>query len=316
MITGAFVLLLSLATLGFVFWMGKNGLSQKTYDHYRVYLDESVSGLNVESPVKYKGVEVGSVSHIAIDKQDPDRIAVDLQIEKGIPIRANHVAFLGSQGITGLKYIEIIKEGNATAPLLKPGPEGYAVIRSSKSLLGKLEDSAMSISDKIDLTLTRINRTLSDQNIQNFSNILAHTETATRYLAERRATVDQLLTRIETILSDENLRHLSGTLRHADGSMAQVDALLQKHGDKTMQALADTLLKAQDTLRKVDALLASGAFDLQKISQPTLDRLDDVLLETKKTLQTAEALLEAIKQSPSDILFKTKAVKYGPGEAP
>ncbi len=43
---------------------------------------ESVSGLNVGSPVKYKGIKIGSVESLAIDSEDPNTIDVTVKILK------------------------------------------------------------------------------------------------------------------------------------------------------------------------------------------------------------------------------------------
>ena len=63
-------------------------------------MTESVSGLNPNAPVTYRGVDVGKVREIAIDREDPARVRVLLDIEGGTPVKEDTVAILVSQGIT------------------------------------------------------------------------------------------------------------------------------------------------------------------------------------------------------------------------
>jgi phospholipid/cholesterol/gamma-HCH transport system substrate-binding protein len=85
MLVGLFVIVASCGLVVAGFWLSI-GLSQKQFSTYVVYLDESASGLNVKSPVKYNGVQVGNVGTIKLDNKDPNRVEVFLNIEKGVPI--------------------------------------------------------------------------------------------------------------------------------------------------------------------------------------------------------------------------------------
>jgi len=295
MITGAFVLLFGAALLGFVFWMGKYGYENRSFDLYKVYLDESVSGLNVESPVKFRGVKVGSVKSIKISKTYPDKIEVTLQIEKGTPIRENVLAMLGSQGITGLKYIEITADRNyreKNPPLIKKNKNGFGVIRPGKSFLGKLGDSATTIAEKADTLLKKLNILLKEKNMENFEKILENTENATAYVKDKTKDIDRVIEQIKNLLSDDNLKNAKSILKE----------------------LKLVSREAKMLMAKIRSELKKGKFDLKKISEESLDHLDEVLEETKRTLRSAQNMVEDLQRSPSDIIFKSKEVKYGPGE--
>ncbi|MEO8102948.1 MAG: MCE family protein, partial [Betaproteobacteria bacterium] len=58
---GAFVLILGAALIAGVLWLASGGAFQKKYDLFLAVEEESVSGLNLNAPVKYNGVEVGKV---------------------------------------------------------------------------------------------------------------------------------------------------------------------------------------------------------------------------------------------------------------
>lgn len=60
-IVGTFVIGLFIALVAFMFWLGKYGDKATQFDYYYTYFEESVSGLNIASLVKLRGVEIGRV---------------------------------------------------------------------------------------------------------------------------------------------------------------------------------------------------------------------------------------------------------------
>src|SRR4051812_40223382 len=74
---------------------------------YYTKLVESVSGLELGTPVKQNGVQVGNITSINTDSTDISRSVVHFEVSHGTPMKTDMVATMGSYGITGLKYLEI-----------------------------------------------------------------------------------------------------------------------------------------------------------------------------------------------------------------
>ena len=106
-LVGAFVLALATALVGAALWLASGGAYQTHYDRYDASVEESVSGLNVKAPVKYNGVDVGNVERIWLDANNPQRVKLRFQIERGTPIKVDTVATLKTQGLTGIAYVEL-----------------------------------------------------------------------------------------------------------------------------------------------------------------------------------------------------------------
>jgi phospholipid/cholesterol/gamma-HCH transport system substrate-binding protein len=117
---GAFILLVIAFAVGFVLWYSdaNDGL---VYERYEIYYTGSVSGLDRGSSVRFLGVEVGSVRRLSIDKKDPTRVQVIVEIDDSAPISAATRASLGWQGVTGLLYVDLkeLADVDRSAPLLK-----------------------------------------------------------------------------------------------------------------------------------------------------------------------------------------------------
>src|ERR1700676_5633201 len=112
---GAFVLLVTAMALSFVLWY-TNQHEKRIYLRYEIYFQGSVSGLTPGSPVRYLGVDVGKVGRILIDPQQRNRVLVLADIEATPPIDGRTRASLSLLGITGLLFIDLKQDVDATAP--------------------------------------------------------------------------------------------------------------------------------------------------------------------------------------------------------
>ena len=117
-VVGAFVLVLGSALIAGVLWLASGGAFQTKYDLYLAIMEESVSGLNLNAPVKYNGVEVGKVRAIQLDPANADHVWLTFAIERGTPIRQDTVAVLKTQGLTGIAYVELSGGTRESPPLV------------------------------------------------------------------------------------------------------------------------------------------------------------------------------------------------------
>ncbi|MDE2089916.1 MAG: MCE family protein, partial [Gammaproteobacteria bacterium] len=106
-VVGLFVLVLGAALIGIVLWLSAGNFNRQAYVTYYAYMQESVSGLNVNAPVKYHGVDVGRVRRIMLDPHDPARVRLVLDVVRGTPVKTDTVAMLAAQGLTGIAYVEL-----------------------------------------------------------------------------------------------------------------------------------------------------------------------------------------------------------------
>ena len=72
-LVGLFVLLLGIAMIAGILWLSTGGPPEE-HDFYLSYMTESVSGLNVDAPVTYKGVDVGRVRDIRLNPENPEEV--------------------------------------------------------------------------------------------------------------------------------------------------------------------------------------------------------------------------------------------------
>ena len=290
---GLFVIAFVIALLILVFWLGKYGFEKKKFDEYSIYFKESVAGLNIGSSIKYKGFDVGSVSEIKLNPLNSEEIQVDISIKKGTPIKEDNYASLGNLGITGLKYIEL-KGGSNNSKLLEVNENGLRIIHSETSTLTNLVDSTTDITNELTIVLSQIKKLLNDENIKNISttivktqNSMANIEQFSSYLVNNEKKLDELL------------KNISVLAKNGNKSFESID-----NSANTFKALSTELL----------AEVKKGNFDVRDLSKESFDKLNKVLNSLDGTLLQTQNLIDNLNQSPSDILFKQKNIKNGPGE--
>jgi len=135
---GAFVLVLGAMLVTGLLWLLSGGVSRQSYDLYLAIETESVAGLNLAAPVKYNGVAVGKVQDIRLDPSNPDLVRLVFAIQHGVPIHADTVAVLNTQGLTGIAYVELSGGTRDAPPLLARPGEAYPQIRTRPSLGARL----------------------------------------------------------------------------------------------------------------------------------------------------------------------------------
>jgi len=158
---GLFIIGLAAAAVLFFIWLTSAGHRDDVL--YRIHFAESVSGLALGDPVKYRGVDVGSVKAMAIDPADPRLVQVDVRLRKDAPVKTDTKATLKLRGITGVVFIEL-DGGSANAKsLLAATPEGQVPeIPSEKSSLSTVLDQLPIVIEKFSSIETQTKKVLTD----------------------------------------------------------------------------------------------------------------------------------------------------------
>jgi phospholipid/cholesterol/gamma-HCH transport system substrate-binding protein len=117
---GLFIIVLSVAGAILAVWLGSPGRHDDVL--YRIHFTESVSGLTVGDPVKFHGVDVGTVKSINVDPDNTRLVLVEVRLRKETPVKTDTRASLTLTGITGSVFIELNGGDPATQTLLAATP--------------------------------------------------------------------------------------------------------------------------------------------------------------------------------------------------
>jgi phospholipid/cholesterol/gamma-HCH transport system substrate-binding protein len=160
-IEGLFIIGISIAAALFALWLVGTGHRDDVL--YRIHFSESVSGLAVGDPVKFHGVDVGTVKTIVLDPADPRLVQVDISLRKDAPVKTDTKATLKMKGITGVVLIEL-NGGNPAAPTLlaSTGSGQIPEIPSEKSTLAAILDLLPKLLDKFSSLENQVKNVVTD----------------------------------------------------------------------------------------------------------------------------------------------------------
>lgn len=306
-LVGLFVLLLGVALIGGILWLSTGG-PPKDFDFYLVYMTESVSGLSIDAPVKYKGVNVGRVRDIRLNPDNPEEVRLLLVVQEGSPINVETRATLEVQGLTGVAHVNLSGGGPDSGPLLKDRDEPYPVIETNPSLLSRLDDSVSELLDNLIDSSARINELLNDDNREAVHAMLANVEQMTGNFASQSARLDSLVTSLERTLDRtyEAAEGLPGLIEQIESSASSFETMTN-----TFTETGVALRGAGDDLQRT---VAAAGEDLRGFTADSLPEASALVAELRVAARNLRRMSERLQADPSMILFGPPKPDRGPGE--
>lgn len=182
-LVGLFIIGFSVAAAFFSIWLV--GAGHRDDVLYRIRFADSVSGMVVGDPVKYRGVDVGTVKTMGIDPADPRLVLVVVRLRKETPVKTDTKASLRLKGITGVVLVEL-SGGSPEAPSLLSVtskdqiPEIPEEKSSLSAVLDQLPQTIKNFSDLED----QLKKLVSNKNIAALSGAIDEVRAAARNASE------------------------------------------------------------------------------------------------------------------------------------
>ena len=285
-IVGIFTVFFLALFAGIVIWLGKFGY-KNDYDYYRVLVTESVSGLNIEAAVKYRGVTVGSVQDIRINDENTELIELILKIKKGTPIKVRSAAMLKPQVITGLNFLDITPGENKDKLLKESSSDKLPVIKYAPSFLSKVDASIPSLMDNVQKIMLKIDTVLSERNIDELSKLLKNLRIATEKVSVA----------------------MDGANTMIDGSK-ELPAELKK----SLIEIQKAAKSASDTANSLDGRIKKGDFDFKDEVKNLSEKTDRLIEKLGDVAAASNTMINDINKNPSAVIFDSSSIPAGPGE--
>lgn len=306
---GAFVLVLGAAFTWGVLWISAGGAPQR-FDRYLIYMTESVSGLNVDSALKYRGLDVGKVEQMAIDSKYPERIRIVLQVREDIPVTEDTRATIEYQGLTGLANINLSGGTASSTPLGKQAGEEYPVIQTSPSLLARLDSTTTDLLANLIQTSTRINSLLDDDNRANLARTLQNIATLSENIAVQSGRLDDVVSRLGETL--DNTQAASTALPQLMAEFTQSATSVARLADQ-YRRIGENVDAASEVLR--DTVRSTGD-DLDRFSAAALPEFTQMAEDLRRTSENLRRMSESLARDPSVLFYGSEPPAPGPGDKP
>ena len=289
-VVGIFVLVLGTALIGGILWFSSGKSYRTVYDTYQTYMKESVSGLNINAPVRYRGVEVGRVQKINLAPGNIEQVQLTLGIERGTPIKVDTVALLQTHGLTGLTFVELTGGSRDAQDLKAMNGEKFPVIRTGPSLMTRLDTSVTALLGNLNRTSQNINALLDDDNRLAIKNSLKDIATLSRALASHQTEIDASLGNAARFTSE--LPQLANRIQHS----------------------TETFDRMTDELSKASASTRATMDSTRQFTSETLPEMHQLVLELRDLTGSLRRFSGELEQNPAILLHGKAAQKRGPGE--
>ncbi|HOM07895.1 MAG TPA: MlaD family protein [Syntrophales bacterium] len=289
---GLFVTLGIVIAVVFVIWVGASRYFEKG-KVYATYFDESVQGLQVDSTVKYRGVDVGRVMKIRV-APDFRLVEVILKIKDSGVVDKDTVAELKAAGITGIVFIELDrrdqKEGVA-GPQLTFTPE-YPVIPSRPSTIKQIYAGLVEIYEKVmavDLAGAAERFKAAASSIDRLFGGPAVARTIAS-LEETSASLNGTLKKLNRIVEEGKVDAvLVEAHRGLTETRKMVEELRAEIREMKLAERSDRLGRLSDNLEQRSRRIASG--------------LEALLQGVRRNSEQLNRLLERVNDNPSALIF-------------
>lgn len=305
---GLFVITSAVLALAALVVFGAQHWNVETVTYYS-FFDESVQGLEIGSPVQFRGVTIGRVAAIDVAPDHRNvRVAAEISTadtgrfrlgsasggKKQLSIQPKLRAQIAQTGITGVKFIllDFFEDAEPPAPLGFPLPPN--TIPSTPSTMKNLEDSVVhaahqfpDIASALLATAAKLNATMDGVEREKLPQRAGDTlGEATGAMRELRSQLAALKTGELSAHAERDLTTLDTTLQNANRVLERLDS------DKGLMRSAE---RAADSLGEV----ARGA-------QSVGPELELTLREVRGAARSIHHFVDALERDP-DMLLKGRA---------
>lgn len=290
-VAGAFTLLLLLATLAAIIWFGGE---REAVTEYVVVTRQNVTGLNLQAQVRYRGIRVGRVESVQLDKEDNRDILIRVSISKDVPVTQGTIAKLGYQGLTGIAHVLLEDTGKNPTPVVHEGKPPR--IPMQPSLMQEFADSGGAVLRQANELLTNINQLLNAENRSRISKTLGNLETGSTHLTAT-------LAEAKAVLADDRIKRLGPAIANIEGAAGEARNALREAGKLLPHMIALT--------EKLDRMVGEANGEGLASSSVRLQELGRELTQTSRQLNRILQMLEA---APQSLIYGPPPAAPGPGE--
>jgi phospholipid/cholesterol/gamma-HCH transport system substrate-binding protein len=291
---GIFVALLSALVLALAAWLTRQ---TGVRDVYEISTKETVTGLQEQAPVRFRGVDVGKVKRIGFDPKVPGAVLVRMEIDRDTPMTTDTFGTLSYQGVTGLAFIQLSDHGRK-APALVPNDAAPPRIPLEPGLLTQIEQKGT-------LILDRVNTLLGDPNQKRIADALEN-------ISQAAAGTQQLVSHVDNTVQkklDPALEQFTVTVRGAQHAVDQVGAAAAE-----FRTTAQRLNAPGGPLERVTSGTEALSETMETFSTSTLPRINRVADEATRTVRSLDRAINDLTENPQMLIYGEGRPQPGPGE--
>lgn len=293
LIAGVFVVVVTALLALLALWLTRDNVERHLYE---MSTSQTISGLQPQAAVRFRGVPVGKVESIGFDEKVKGNVLIVVSIDRAAPVTQSTFAAVASQGVTGLGFIQLDDNGESTQRLT-PNDDDPPRIPLQPSTLDKLLKQSQTIFVQAEQATARLNQVLSDEN-QKAVNV------AVTQLADAAGSINRVAKALEPTVAA-----LPALTRDSSATLLAV-----KNASNQVAATAGRLNAKDGALDKLTQGGTALAASVETFSAATLPKLSEVADETARTMRQLRRTVSGVDDNPQSLIFGNGPRQPGPGE--
>jgi len=290
---GAFVLVLSALLIALAFWLTRDAGVRRIYE---VSTRETVTGLQPQATVRYRGINVGKVSSMGYDPQIPGNVLVRIAVDENTPVTSSTFASLGFQGVTGIAFVQLDDTGVSTDKLATSSDHPGRIPMHS-GLVDQLAGQSTRLLAQLEETSRRVNQLLAAENQKALMSSI-------NLLGQAAASVPPAMQQVTTTF--KSMSETSDSVASSADEVKKTAAEFRGLSKRVQQP--DGLF---DQFANGAGAMASNGQALQADTLPRINRAVDDTGRAARQMGRAASLLN---DNPQALLFGGPPQPPGPGE--
>lgn len=291
-----FVTVLLIATVVGAIWYLH---SVSGYATYQINTEDPVSGLVIDAPIEFHGVDVGKVKTIRL--VSPRSVSIVLSIDKSAPVTSASVATITSRGLatrgyTGYVFISLDDVGIDSRPLTTRPGEPYPILRTAPSKVITLDTSINQVKDNVQVITNLLQSLLDKKTIMSLQQSVDSLQQITKVLAANTKKLNVIVANTERAS-----RRFGPLLKSADDTVGQLQMNIVPEVHEALTNLEPLLESSHDTVRAIEMQILPEA----RKALVNLDNLSTTLM----------GAATKINRDPSILIRGTTPPPPGPGES-
>lgn len=287
---GAFTLGVAILAVLFALWAAKY-TTEKSFNEYDIVFQEAVTGLSVGSQVLYSGISVGAVRNLSLVRDDPRKVVARIRLSADTPVKTDTRAKLTLTGLTGTAVIQLTGGSPGSPSLESSDPRRVPTIPSEPSALQNIAATASEIVD-------RVNKLLSDANVERVNRMLEQIEQVTSAVSGEREDIAALIRNARSASEQ-----LEKTLASADRTINNLDDGVIKELPALVAKLDRALGELEAASTSANAILTDNRDAISDFSQEGLGQVAPTLRQLRGLIRELDGLVERVEKNPAGFIL-------------
>jgi phospholipid/cholesterol/gamma-HCH transport system substrate-binding protein len=301
---GAFVLVISALLVAMAAWLSRDTTERRLFE---ISSTESVTGLQPQAGVRYKGVLVGRVTEVGLDNVKLGNVLLKIAVNETVPITRSTFSTLGFQGVTGLAFVQLEDKGEDPTPLTATG-NALARIPMRPGIVSRLTDQGGNLLTQLEHASVQVNGLLAADNQKALMQTVEQLGQAAAHLSTLTQHADQVL-----VTTAEQTRVTLQSMRESADRLGESGTTVRNSAAE-FQRMSRRMNEPGGTLDQVAQGTESLATTARQLNSQVLPRLGRATDDAGRAARQVGRVAESVGGSPQTLLWG-RSQTPGPGEA-